>query len=383
MSELIQNEILIVFGEDYDRHPHALEHVLRPLFEKNEIIWVETIGLRSPRLSFYDLKRILEKFKSWVKPSKHMAIDKALPKSFYLLSPFMIPFNQFSLVRKFNQLMVKRAVLQKLKSLAAKQPILVTSVPNACDYIGHYNEKFKLYYCVDEFSLWPGLDLQLVKKLEDELLTRVDRVVATSDALAASKLKSGFETPVIGHGVDYHHFSIGPKKEQSEKLNICSFGLIDERLDQEMIIFLAQSNPEALFHFIGPVVCDIEALKILPNLKFYGRKNYNELPVLIQSMDFFLLPYKKNELTRNINPLKLKEYLATGRPVLATGIAEVLKLRDYLFVINSKEEARDLIQKLEGREIEFSSEKVMRYIQENETWFSKTRVLCQFIKANS
>ncbi len=382
MSDFIQDEIFIVFGEDYDRHPHALEHVMRPLFEKNEIIWVETIGLRSPKLSFYDVKRIIEKLKTWFRPSNTSKISKPLPEKFYIVSPFMIPFNQFALIRKFNQYSVEKAVSKELELLSKKAPILITSVPNACDYIGHFNEKFKLYYCVDEFSLWPGLDLKLVKKLEDELLARVDRVVATSDALAVSKTKKNFETPVIGHGVDFNHFSIGPKAERHAHLNICSFGLIDERLDQELIHYLAATHPQATFHFIGPVVCDIEKLKMMSNIVFYGRKNYIDLPELIKPMDIFLLPYIKSELTRNINPLKLKEYLATGRPVLATGIAEVIKLRDYLFVIESKEQAKDLIAKIELNQVEFSSAKVIDYIQENETWASKTRLLCQLIKEN-
>lgn len=383
MNELLQNEVLLVFGEDFDRHPHALEHLLRPLFGLNHIIWVETIGLRSPKFNLYDIKRIFEKIKSWRSSKNKRYPKKSLPQHFQLISPLMLPFNQFSLVRKFNTHMVKKAVKTALLNAPTKPPILITSVPNAGDYVGLFKEKFKLYFCVDEFSLWPGLDLNLVKTLEDNLLQKVDRVIATSESLSLSKNISGFDTPIISHGVDFSHFHLGPIIRNSQsKANIGSFGLIDERLDQDLVCFLAQALPHIVFHFIGPYVCNIERMKSMPNLIFYGRREYSELPKLIANMDMFLLPYKKNELTRNINPLKLKEYLATGRPVLASSIAEVVKLRQYLFTFDSKEQALDVLKKFDSGKLEFNSNIVTDYVKNNESWESKCLSLSRFIQAS-
>ena len=386
-SPKILNEDFIIFGEDFARHPHALEHLLRPLFPNNRFLWVETIGLRSPKICVYDMKRIFEKFIKWFgKVKVNTAAIPALPENIIILTPFMIPFNQFIIIRKFNQWNVKRNIKNTLKLYKFDNPISIASVPNAGDYIGAFQEKLKIYYCVDEFSLWPGLDKKMVGKLEKTLIAKVDLIIATSEHLSKSKYISNKETSIITHGVDFAHFNIGENKKSSPILKLCYFGLFDERSDQLILKDLAENIPNCEIHIWGSIVCDIKMLKLIKNIIFHGKINYHELPIAIKEMDIFLLPYVRNELTDNINPLKLKEYLSTGRPVIATPLPEVVKLNDYLYLGTNSMEfitiVKDLQSCLHHNKKHFPCNKVIEFIKKNETWEAKAKILSGIIQSN-
>lgn len=383
-NSLIKDQSFIIFGEDFARHPHALEHILRPLFLTNRFLWVETIGLRSPKINIYDGKRIIEKIFSWIGLKKKKLLKMSLPKNVVVIAPFMIPFNQFESVRKFNKWNVVRKCKKFLKQNEMYHLISIASVPNACDYVGAFQEKLKIYYCVDEFSLWPGLNKKLVKDLETQLIINVDMIIATSDFLSKSKIIKGIPTPIITHGVDFEHFKLQPRnrnhKQNDDSYKLCYFGLFDERSDQQILIDVARNVINCEIHIIGNIVCDVKKLKKISSIKFHENVNYLHLPSVITEMDAFILPYIKNDLTNNINPLKLKEYLSTGRPVIATNLPEVLKMKDFLFIGKNSEEFINITKKLQKDKRFFNPQKVLKYIEENETWQAKACTLSVLIK---
>lgn len=378
--QLLKNHNFIIFGEDFNRHPHALEHLLRPLFSENKFIWVETIGLRSPRLSVYDLNRIFQKLLKWMKLKKTAEPASEIPKNVHIITPFMIPLNQYDLIRKINTISVNYCINKKMKALHFKNIISIASVPNAADYIGNYNEKSKIYFCVDEFSLWPGLDYKLVSKLEKLLIEKADQIIATSYALSTTKTKNNKLTSIIGHGVDFEHFNIGPKQFSDNKIKVCYFGLFDERSDQELLYNIAKSLPNVNIEIIGEVVCDISLIKEISNISFIGKCQYMELPSRIKDYDIFILPYKLNELTKNINPLKLKEYLATSRLVISTPLPEVIYFKEYLKIAHNSDEFIIEILDYIKNPSAYNPQKTIEYIRENETWNAKALILSHLIK---
>ncbi len=370
----MEKKYFIIFGEDFQRHPHALEHILRPLFGQHEFLWVETMGLRSPKLNLYDVKRALEKVVRIFKKKKQST--RELPPLFTIISPPMIPLNQFAVIRAFNRWSVLRQVRRHLPDQI--KPITLTSVPNSCDYVGEFAEELKVYFCVDEFSLWPGLNYEMVRAMEAKLLARVDMVIATSDQLAKTKVIKGKQTPVITHGVEFERFDIGVK-DASSPYHLCYFGLFDERTDQQILLDLIEAISDLEIHIFGPVVCNTQKLSSRERVHFYGRVPYEELPAKIAQMDAFILPYVRSELTDNINPLKLKEYLATSRPVLATALPEVAKLSEYLHLFHHSKEAIDLIHSLRKGELPHDPKKVRDYVISHETWKAKSWLLMDLL----
>lgn len=368
-DQLLKNQNIIVFGEDFGRHAHSLEHLLRPLFPYNQWLWVETIGIRSPNFSLYDLRRIFEKLTKWAKPQvTHDGVQ--VPEGITIVRPFMIPLNQYGLVRSLNRWSVKRAVEKALKGRGMVAPLSIYSVPNAADYIGDFAEALKVYVCVDEFSLWPGLDYQMVKGMEDLLLDKSDMVFATSQSLQKTKSNGKSETILLTHGVEFQHFNIGPGAKPSAPLQICYFGLFDERSDQKILKEMASSLPEDQFHIYGNVVCSIEELTGFQNIHFHGPVPYKKLPEVISNMDVFVLPYVRSKLTENINPLKLKEYLSTGRPVIATALPEVTVFKDHLYLGNNAQEFIAHIQTIKaGHQLDV--QRTLEYLEANETWEAK------------
>lgn len=371
----------LVFGEDFARHPHALEHLLRPLFSDHQFFWIETIGLRSPRLSWYDLKRIVGKLATWFWPSARVDREKIeVPANVTILSPLMIPFNQFRFIRWLNKQSVKRSLVHALREQEHGPLVTITSVPNAADYVGLFNEKFKLYYCVDEFSLWPGLDLKLVQKLESDLLKRVDRVVATSMSLSKAKAVKDQPTPILSHGVDLELFR-GPTEQRAYQgiINCCYMGLFDQRSDQVLLLELLEQNADLELHIIGKRVVSADKLMEHPRVTFHGPKPYRELPSALHQMDWLILPYVRSELTESINPLKLKEYMASGRPTLSTRLPEVAQYSEYVYLGDQAADFSQVLSLWREGKLVYDAQKTLQFLEKNETWEAKSRVLMSMI----
>jgi hypothetical protein len=249
----------------------------------------------------------------------------------------MLPFSSIAAVRRFNQRSVIRTVLHATGEMGLQRPVVVTTVPNACDYVTHFDARRIIYYCVDDFTQWPGLEHDLVRSMETGLVKRADVLVATSRRLLASLSNSGKPVHLLTHGVDIGLFSQSAQAEHECLVGIARprvgyFGLFDERSDQELIAAVAASMPWHSFVIAGPVVVDTARLRALPNIHFPGPIEYRRLPALIRGLDALLIPYGVNEFTASISPLKLKEYLATGKPVISTPLAESLLQQQHIMI---------------------------------------------------
>lgn len=379
-SKLDFKRDFIIFGEDFQRHPHALEHLMRPLFGRSRFIWVETIGLRSPKFRIYDVKRAVEKILNWILSVSDHSSSRPV-KGVFVVRPLMIPFNQYKLVRWFNLLSVLITVRRAIRKHGFSDIITVASVPNAADYVGAFKENLKIYFCVDEFALWPGIDFDLARNMEKKLIENSDQVIATSTALAQAKRKGQQQTLLLTHGVEYEHFNLGSKQMSNQLSNVCYFGLFDERTDQQILFEMAKEMPDLEIHIVGKVVCDISRLRLCRNIIFHGPISYARLPQFLTDMDAFILPYVKNELTLNINPLKLKEYLATERPIIATPLPEVLAWKDHLLIAENGRDFAKVITQLRSGAIQWKSAKTQNLLKTSETWKAKSEVFVDALVA--
>jgi UDP-galactopyranose mutase len=188
-----------------------------------------------------------------------------------------------------------------------------------------------VYDCMDELSSFAGAPREL-RELEHELFERADLVFTGGRSLYEEKRGRHADVHLFPSSVDTAHFARARngEREAEDQLpiprpRIGFFGVIDERLDIDLVDALARLRPDWQLVFVGPVVkIDADALPQRANIHYLGTKDYDELPSYLVGWDVAMLPFARNESTRFISPTKTPEYLAAGRPVVSTSIRDVV-----------------------------------------------------------
>jgi glycosyltransferase involved in cell wall biosynthesis len=198
---------------------------------------------------------------------------------------------------------------------------------------------------VDEYSQFTGTDKTAILDMERRLIEKSDLVIVSSSRLYETKRRYNPNTYLVTHGVDVAHFRNAclpatAAPEDCPELRhpvIGFFGLIADWVDLEIIRFLAASRPDWSFLLIGEVHTDISVLRGMTNVHLLGRRSYQSLPAYCKLFDVAILPFVVNELTLAANPLKLREYLAAGLPVVSTPLPEVVKLNGLVRTAQTRE----------------------------------------------
>jgi glycosyltransferase involved in cell wall biosynthesis len=321
---------LVVFSNDWDGDPLSKVHIMRILSKENRVLWVNSIGNRAPKANAHDLQRI------WKKLSTFTEGIREVEPNIFVLAPLAIPFYGSEVVRATNRELLRIQVKRAMQKLHFKRPISWSFLPASAPVSGTLGEEFVVYHCVDEFSAFSDTNGRHIAELEERLLRKANLVITSAERLRENKAKVNPRTVLVRHGVDFQHFvkACDPATEIPEDIAklprpiIGFFGLMADWVDQEAMIATAKAHPEGSVVVIGKVApdCDVSAMKAVPNIHFLGRKPYASLPGYCRAFDVALNPFKVNELTLNANPLKVREYLAAGLPVVSTDIPEVRKV---------------------------------------------------------
>ncbi|GGD57908.1 UDP-galactopyranose mutase [Erythrobacter arachoides] len=186
-----------------------------------------------------------------------------------------------------------------------------------------------VYDCMDELSSFAHADAALLTH-EAELLERADVVFTGGRSLYEAKRHLAANVHAFPSAVDRAHFAAAratPRSAGGEdgKLTAGYFGVIDERLDMQLIAELAAARPDWRIEMVGPVVkIDPATLPQAANIAWLGPRDYGQLPAVLAGWDVAIMPFALNEATRFISPTKTPEYLSGGRPVVSTPIADVV-----------------------------------------------------------
>jgi glycosyltransferase involved in cell wall biosynthesis len=189
-----------------------------------------------------------------------------------------------------------------------------------------------VYDCMDELANFLHAPAELHAR-EKQLLQEADVVFTGGRMLYESKRKRHPNVHAIPSSVDVEHFAqaraVLPAPSDQAALarpRIGYCGVIDERIDQALLAYIAQARPEWQLIMLGPVVkIALESLPKVSNIHYLGLKRYEELPRYLSSWDAAIMPFAQNDATRFISPTKTPEYLAAGKPVVSTPIADVIE----------------------------------------------------------
>jgi len=333
---------LIVFAEDWGALPSSTQHLIKQLARTRKVIWINSIGLRQPTLTIRDIKRLWNKLTASKVVSTSNAPDIEMitdGKYFQIINPRTIPAPRSKVARYFAQKLLLLQIKPTIKKAKLQSPILWTSLPTAVDFSGYLNESALVYYCGDDFSGLAGVDHETVAKREQELAKKADLVMVSSKKLQANF--PAHKTQLLTHGVNYSLFStISPRALDlpNDGKNIAGFyGSISAWLDIQLLHDTIIKMPHWHFVFIGKVVIDVSLISALDNVIFLGERPHQALPSYSQHWTVSLLPFVDNTQIQACNPLKLKEYLAAGSPIISTSFNAISPYRGLVQIEESSE----------------------------------------------
>jgi glycosyltransferase involved in cell wall biosynthesis len=308
-------------------------------------------------------------------------------ENLYVYTPIVLPLPSSSWARRINAFLLKASLWYYRKQIGMTDFQLWTFVPTIVELAETIGGKALIYYCVDEWSKFSFMDSAAMREMEIRLMQKADTVFVTADHLYRDKVQYNKNTYLVEHGVDHKHFSRALNEAMPDPADIYNikspilgfFGLIHEWIDLDLIEHVAHARPEWSIVMIGKNSIDISRLQHCKNVHFLGQKPYESLPAYCRMFDVGLIPFVINELTINVNPIKLREYLSAGMPVVSTPLPEVKKYQDIVQIGATYDEfiagietalANDSTTARERRSLRMASE----------TWASKVDYISQCIE---
>lgn len=233
-----------------------------------------------------------------------------------------------------------------------------------------------IYDCMDELTLFKGAPAELLEQ-EKFLISNADIIFTGGKSLYESKKQLHKNVHCFPSSVDQEHFAkaLNGVSIPDDIVNIPSpivgyFGVIDERIDLDLLNDTAKMNPEVSFVMIGPLAKIGENdLPRQNNIHYLGMKSYAVLPNYLKAFSVAMMPFALNDATKFISPTKTLEYIAAGKPIISTAIKDVV--RDYshcVSIVDSPQSFSDAIDALLQSSDKFSRDADYREILDNTSW---------------
>lgn len=287
--------------------------------------------------------------------------------------------------------LIRELVTARVKERVGDDYISWYYTPLALNFTGDLRPAVTVYDCMDQLSAFAGADRRLVD-LEQDLLQKADLVFTGGASLYAAKRPLHPRVHLFASSIDYTHFSQARQKieDPSDQRSIPHprvgyFGVIDERLDLELLRSLSERRPEWHIVMVGPVVkIDPATLPQAPNIHYLGQRQYAELPAYLANWDVAMMPFAKNEATKFISPTKTPEYLAGGKPVVSTSITDVVTPYGDMRLVRIADDSEGFARALEAGRASINDAEWLRRVDEqlrkgswDETWASMQQLIIE------
>ncbi len=325
---MLEGGSILCFAHDWGGDPTSKTHIMRILARRNRVLWINSIGMRRPTASRADLGRLASKLR------RGLGGCHEVEPNIFVVNPLVVPLPGMAVADRLNAVILTRTLKHLSRRLGLNRPILWSFLPTVGRLLGHLGEGMVIYHCVDEYSEFSGVPKQALLRMERDLVHRADLVMTSSERLCDERRPWNPNTFFIPHGVDVDHFArafdpstIIPEALRRLPRPIIGFiGLLADWVDLDLLRAIAQARPAWSFALIGKCSTDLAAIRDLPNVHLLGQKPFSALPAYCRGIDVGIIPFRISRLTQRANPLKLREYLAAGLPVVSTPMPEVARL---------------------------------------------------------
>lgn len=314
----------------YHNQAHSDFQLMRSVAKHRKVLVVNSIGMRmpTPGRSTQPLRRIGRKLRSVAK-----FVREPLP-GFHVMSPLPLPFYGSPLLRKVNAVLVRTQVRAVCRALGLTEPVIMTTIPTAWDVVQPMRRRSLLFNRSDRHSAFPESDTATIEELENALLRHADQVLYVSSSLMAEERgQTGARAHFLDHGVDLEHFTRTDRLPADLAAipgpRVGFFGALDDYLvDFDLLERIAADLPDVSLVLLGDATVPMERLTKYPNVHWLGFRPYDDIPAYGSGFDVAIMPWLDNSWIRHANPIKLKEYLALGLPVVSTDFAELANYTD-------------------------------------------------------
>ena len=382
---------LLVFSDDWGRHPSSCQHLVRNLLDRYPVLWVNTIGTRAPRFDVQTMKRVTEKLRQWGSGKLTTKIqanpgDASPPihthPNLTVINPKMWPWFSSGRDRHLNRWLLSRQLTSMITQLP--QPVVgLTTLPITADLPDALPVDRWVYYCVDDFSQWPGLDCEALRRMDHAMIRRADSLVAVSETLQYMIAEEGRSAQLLTHGVDVEFWNATGESDlklpESSGPIAVFWGVIDRRLDSASLRQLSHDVTNGTILLIGPQQDPDPAVLALSNVRTMPAQPLSALPAIARQASVLIMPYTDLPVTRVMQPLKLKEYLATGKPVIVNRLPSTDAWSDCLDVATTPSEFSQLVRNRINKDIPLSQVNARVRLQQ-ESWKSKAATLEDVLK---
>jgi glycosyltransferase involved in cell wall biosynthesis len=324
----------------YHNRGHYDLQMMRELSRHLPVVFVNSIGIRVPRLGEGPMffTRVRRKLRSLRRGFVQVR------EGFSVVSPFVIPSR---LGMRASRHLLARQVRAAARRAGIARPLVWITCPPAVEVLEHLEPAAVVYERTDRWESFPDADVPRMLAYDRLLKARADVTVFCSSLLFDEEGPSCRRALYVDHGVDYAAFAAAGKRgtidapedvAQLRRPRAGFIGGIDEHtFDPELFDEVAALLPQVSFFLVG--TCSLPAgWCTRPNVTLLGQRPYDVVPRYMAAADVLIMPWRQNDWIQACNPVKLKEYLAVGRPVVSTDFAELRHYEGYVRVAHGAKE---------------------------------------------
>jgi glycosyltransferase involved in cell wall biosynthesis len=338
------NDIICFGGEDwwYHNQAHIDMQLMKRFARGNTVLYINSIVMQKANLGegATFVRRLLRKTRS---------IVTGLRKSqtgFWVYSPFTLPIHHLAWGRALYKKMLEYQLRFVVRKLGMKNPIVWVACPAACDVALDMKKIRLIYQRTDRLEEYPNVSVEAIREYDRTLKAHADLTIFVSSALYNEEAGQCKKAIYLDHGVDYESFSMaGQRAEKPEDMAaipepVIGFfgGLDDHSSDIALLERIVDLLPEMSFVFVGTVSANVSGLRGKKNVWLLGQRPYEQIPHYGKCFNVAILPWCQNRWIDACNPIKLKEYLALGKPIVSMPFSELQKYLDVVYQARTAEE---------------------------------------------